>query len=84
MVPLSGNKGDLSVNFSPITPKTPNSVVRTFPREQLTFGFKITTCVPGIGHDLEEHSVVLVRAGRVKDLPGVKYHIVCETWKLSE
>ncbi|KAK7297236.1 hypothetical protein VNO77_46317 [Canavalia gladiata] len=71
-----GIKGDLSVNFSTITPKKPNSALRKVARVRLTSGFEITAYIPGIGHNLQEHSVVLVRGGRVKDLPGVRYHIV--------
>nr|WBU95036.1 ribosomal protein S12 [Cryptolepis sinensis]WBU95037.1 ribosomal protein S12 [Cryptolepis sinensis] len=59
-----------------ITPKKPNSALRKVARVRLTSGFVITAYIPGIGHNLQEHSVVLVRGGRVKDLPGVKYHIV--------
>nr|YP_010142823.1 ribosomal protein S12 [Rubus sachalinensis]YP_010698285.1 ribosomal protein S12 [Rubus clinocephalus]YP_010698329.1 ribosomal protein S12 [Rubus clinocephalus]QQL03840.1 ribosomal protein S12 [Rubus sachalinensis]WCH58307.1 ribosomal protein S12 [Rubus clinocephalus]WCH58310.1 ribosomal protein S12 [Rubus clinocephalus] len=70
------DKGDLSVNFSTITPKKPNSALRKVARVRLTSGFEITAYIPGIGHNLQEHSVVLVRGGRVKDLPGVRYHIV--------
>ncbi|XP_027338040.1 uncharacterized protein LOC113851972 [Abrus precatorius] len=72
----SGSKGDLSVNFSTITPKKPNSALRKVARVRLTSGFEITAYIPGIGHNLQEHSVVLVRGGRVKNLPGVRYHIV--------
>nr|ATV98257.1 ribosomal protein S12 [Grias cauliflora] len=59
-----------------IAPKKPNSALRKVARVQLTSGFEITAYIPGIGHNLQEHSVVLVRGGRVKDLPGVRYHIV--------
>nr|YP_010372305.1 ribosomal protein S12 [Rhododendron latoucheae]UOX29803.1 ribosomal protein S12 [Rhododendron latoucheae] len=59
-----------------ITPKKPNSAFRKVARVKLTSGFVITAYIPGIGHTLQEHSVVLVRGGRVKDLPGVRYHIV--------
>uniref|UniRef100_A0AB39U2E1 Small ribosomal subunit protein uS12c n=1 Tax=Ophioglossum hongii TaxID=3238578 RepID=A0AB39U2E1_9MONI len=58
------------------TPKKPNSALRKVARVRLTSGFEITAYIPGIGHDLQEHSVVSVRGGRVKDLPGVRYHIV--------
>jgi small subunit ribosomal protein S12 len=58
------------------TPKKPNSALRKVARVRLTSGFEVTAYVPGIGHNLQEHSVVLVRGGRVKDLPGVRYHIV--------
>jgi small subunit ribosomal protein S12 len=59
-----------------ITPKKPNSALRKVARVRLTSGFEVTAYIPGIGHNLQEHSVVLVRGGRVKDLPGVRYHIV--------
>nr|YP_002519729.1 ribosomal protein S12 [Gnetum parvifolium]YP_002559316.1 ribosomal protein S12 [Gnetum parvifolium]YP_009917974.1 ribosomal protein S12 [Gnetum luofuense]YP_009917982.1 ribosomal protein S12 [Gnetum luofuense]ANZ53858.1 ribosomal protein S12 [Gnetum hainanense]ANZ53990.1 ribosomal protein S12 [Gnetum montanum]ANZ54122.1 ribosomal protein S12 [Gnetum pendulum]ANZ53660.1 ribosomal protein S12 [Gnetum parvifolium]ANZ53664.1 ribosomal protein S12 [Gnetum parvifolium] len=59
-----------------INPKKPNSALRKVARVRLTSGIEITAYIPGIGHNLQEHSVVLVRGGRVKDLPGVKYHIV--------
>nr|AJB98513.1 ribosomal protein S12 [Helminthostachys zeylanica] len=58
------------------TPKKPNSALRKVARVRLTSGFEITAYIPGIGHNLQEHSVVSVRGGRVKDLPGVRYHIV--------
>lgn len=58
------------------TPKKPNSALRKVSRVRLSSGFEITAYIPGIGHNLQEHSVVLVRGGRVKDLPGVRYHIV--------
>jgi len=58
------------------TPKKPNSAIRKVARVKLTSGFEITAYIPGIGHNLQEHSVVLVRGGRVKDLPGVRYHII--------
>ena len=58
------------------TPKKPNSALRKVARVKLTSGFEVTAYIPGIGHNLQEHSVVLVRGGRVKDLPGVRYHIV--------
>ena len=58
------------------TPKKPNSAIRKVARVKLTTGFEIIAYIPGIGHNLQEHSVVLVRGGRVKDLPGVKYHII--------
>ncbi|KAL4274267.1 hypothetical protein AHAS_AhasUnG0010300 [Arachis hypogaea] len=60
----SGSKGDLSVNFSTITPKKPNSALRKVARVRLTSGFEITAYIPGIGHNLQEHSVVLVRGGK--------------------
>ncbi|MDI6631540.1 MAG: 30S ribosomal protein S12 [Bacillota bacterium] len=58
------------------TPKKPNSALRKVARVRLTNGIEVTAYIPGIGHNLQEHSVVLVRGGRVKDLPGVRYHIV--------
>ncbi|MCC6403821.1 MAG: 30S ribosomal protein S12 [Fimbriimonadaceae bacterium] len=59
-----------------VTPKKPNSALRKVARVRLTNGFEVTAYIPGVGHNLQEHSVVLVRGGRVKDLPGVRYHIV--------
>jgi len=58
------------------TPKKPNSALRKVARVRLTNGMEVTTYIPGVGHNLQEHSIVLVRGGRVKDLPGVRYHIV--------
>jgi small subunit ribosomal protein S12 len=58
------------------TPKKPNSAIRKVARVRLTSGFEVTAYIPGIGHNLQEHSVVLIRGGRVKDLPGVRYHII--------
>ncbi len=58
------------------TPKKPNSALRKVARVRLTSGFEVTAYIPGVGHNLQEHSVVLVRGGRVSDLPGVRYHIV--------
>lgn len=58
------------------TPKKPNSALRKVSRVRLSSGFEITAYIPGIGHNLQEHSVVLIRGGRVKDLPGVRYHII--------
>ncbi|TVQ24956.1 MAG: 30S ribosomal protein S12 [Spirochaetaceae bacterium] len=59
-----------------VTPKKPNSALRKVARVRLSNGIEVTAYIPGIGHNLQEHSVVLVRGGRVKDLPGVRYHIV--------
>ena len=59
-----------------VTPKKPNSALRKVARVRLTNGMEVTAYIPGIGHNLQEHSVVLIRGGRVKDLPGVRYHIV--------
>ena len=58
------------------TPKTPNSALRKVARVRLTNGIEVTTYIPGIGHNLQEHSIVLIRGGRVKDLPGVRYKII--------
>ena len=58
------------------TPKKPNSALRKVARVRLTNGIEVTSYIPGIGHNLQEHSVVLIRGGRVKDLPGVRYHII--------
>jgi len=65
------------------TPKKPNSALRKVARVRLTHGIEVTAYIPGIGHNLQEHSVVLVRGGRVKDLPGVRYHIVRGTLDAS-
>ncbi len=59
-----------------MTPKKPNSALRKMPRVRLTNGVEVSAYIPGIGHTLQEHSVVLIRGGRVKDLPGVRYHII--------
>jgi small subunit ribosomal protein S12 len=58
------------------TPKKPNSALRKVARVRLSNGFEVTSYIPGVGHNLQEHSVVMIRGGRVKDLPGVRYHIV--------
>jgi small subunit ribosomal protein S12 len=58
------------------TPKKPNSALRKVARVRLTNGIEVTSYIPGVGHNLQEHSIVLIRGGRVKDLPGVRYHIV--------
>ena len=58
------------------TPKKPNSALRKVARVRLTNGMEVTAYIPGIGHNLQEHSIVIIRGGRIKDLPGVKYHIV--------
>lgn len=59
-----------------VTPKKPNSAMRKVARVRLSNGFEVTSYIPGVGHNLQEHSVVLIRGGRVKDLPGVRYHII--------
>lgn len=66
------------------TPKKPNSALRKVARVRLTTGFEVTAYIPGIGHNLQEHAVVLIRGGRVKDLPGVRYHIVRGTFDAAE
>ncbi len=58
------------------TPKKPNSALRKVARVRLTNGMEVTTYIPGVGHNLQEHSIILIRGGRVKDLPGVRYHVV--------
>ncbi len=58
------------------TPKKPNSALRKVARVRLTNGLEVTTYIPGVGHNLQEHSIVLIRGGRVKDLPGVRYHVI--------
>ena len=58
------------------TPKKPNSALRKVARVRLTNGYEVTTYIPGVGHNLQEHAIVLIRGGRVKDLPGVRYHVV--------
>jgi small subunit ribosomal protein S12 len=65
------------------TPKKPNSALRKVARVRLTNGFEVTAYIPGEGHNLQEHSIVLIRGGRVKDLPGVRYHIVRGTYDTS-
>ena len=59
-----------------MTPKKPNSALRKIARVRLTNGMEVTCYIPGVGHNLQEHSIVLIRGGRVKDLPGVRYHII--------
>jgi small subunit ribosomal protein S12 len=66
-----------------MTPKKPNSALRKIARVRLTTGIEVTSYIPGEGHNLQEHSIVLVRGGRVKDLPGVRYHIVRGTLDAS-
>ena len=72
----SPQKRGVCVRVYTSTPKKPNSALRKVARVRLTNGIEVTTYIPGIGHNLQEHSVVLIRGGRVKDLPGVRYHIV--------
>ncbi|HEU4964890.1 MAG TPA: 30S ribosomal protein S12 [Bacilli bacterium] len=72
----SPQKRGVCTRVGTMTPKKPNSALRKYARVRLTNGIEVTAYIPGIGHNLQEHSVVLVRGGRVKDLPGVRYHIV--------
>ncbi|MDR3558804.1 MAG: 30S ribosomal protein S12 [Candidatus Pacebacteria bacterium] len=77
--PISTNspfKRGVCVKVSTTTPKKPNSALRKIARVKLTNGMEVTAYIPGIGHNLQEHSIVAIRGGRVKDLPGVRYHIV--------
>ncbi len=69
-------KRGVCVRVYTTTPKKPNSALRKIARVRLTNGVEVTSYIPGIGHNLQEHSVVLIRGGRVKDLPGVRYHII--------
>jgi small subunit ribosomal protein S12 len=69
-------KKGVCVQVKTMTPKKPNSAIRKIARVRLTNGIEVTAYIPGEGHNLQEHSIVLVRGGRVRDLPGVRYHIV--------
>ena len=69
-------KRGVCINVKTTTPKKPNSALRKIARVRLTNGMEVTAYIPGIGHNLQEHSIVLIRGGRVKDLPGVRYHTV--------
>ncbi len=72
----SPQKRGVCVRVYTSTPKKPNSALRKVARVRLTNGIEVTSYIPGIGHNLQEHSVVLIRGGRVKDLPGVRYHVI--------
>ena len=72
----SPQKRGVCVAVRTVTPKKPNSALRKVARVRLTNGLEVAAYIPGIGHNLQEHSVVLIRGGRVKDLPGVRYHII--------
>ena len=72
----SPQKRGVCVRVYTTTPKKPNSALRKVARVRLTNRFEVTSYIPGIGHNLQEHSIVLIRGGRVKDLPGVRYHII--------
>lgn len=79
----SPQKRGVCVRVYTTTPKKPNSALRKVARVRLTNSYEVTTYIPGVGHNLQEHSIVLVRGGRVKDLPGVRYHIVRGTLDAS-
>jgi len=72
----SPQKRGVCVRVFTSTPKKPNSALRKVARVRLTNGIEVTAYIPGVGHNLQEHSIVLIRGGRVKDLPGVRYHII--------
>ena len=72
----SPQKSGVCTRVTTMTPKKPNSALRKYARVRLSNGFEVTAYIPGVGHSLQEHSVVLIRGGRVKDLPGVRYHII--------
>jgi small subunit ribosomal protein S12 len=72
----SPQKRGVCIRVYTTTPKKPNSALRKVARVRLTNGIEVTAYIPGIGHNLQEHSIVLIRGGRVKDLPGVRYHII--------
>ena len=72
----SPQKRGVCTSVKTVTPKKPNSALRKIARVKLTTGIEVTAYIPGVGHNLQEHSVVLIRGGRVKDLPGVRYHII--------
>jgi small subunit ribosomal protein S12 len=72
----SPQKRGVCTSVKTVTPKKPNSALRKVARVRLSNGMEVTAYIPGVGHNLQEHSVVLIRGGRVKDLPGVRYHIV--------
>lgn len=72
----SPQKRGVCTSVKTVTPKKPNSALRKVARVRLTNGLEVTAYIPGVGHNLQEHSVVLIRGGRIKDLPGVRYHIV--------
>ncbi len=69
-------KRGVAIKVTTVTPKKPNSALRKVARVRLTNGMEVTAYIPGVGHTLQEHSIVLIRGGRVKDLPGVRYHVV--------
>ena len=69
-------KRGVCIGVYTITPKKPNSALRKVARVRLTNGYEVTSYIPGVGHNLQEHSIVMIRGGRVKDLPGIRYHII--------
>jgi len=69
-------KRGVCIKVTTMTPKKPNSALRKVARVRLTNGLEVTAYIPGVGHNLQEHSIVIIRGGRVKDLPGVRYHVV--------
>ncbi len=73
---MSPQKRGVCIQVKTTTPKKPNSALRKIARVRLTNGMEVTAYIPGIGHNLQEHSVVMIRGGRVKDLPGIRYHII--------
>jgi small subunit ribosomal protein S12 len=73
---MSPQRRGVCIQVKTTTPKKPNSALRKIARVRLTNGMEVTVYIPGIGHNLQEHSVVLIRGGRVKDLPGIRYHII--------
>jgi small subunit ribosomal protein S12 len=75
-IPGAPQKRGVCLQVRTMTPKKPNSALRKIARVRLTNGMEVTAYIPGVGHNLQEHSVVLIRGGRVKDLPGIRYHIV--------
>ena len=72
----SPQKRGVCTSVRTLTPKKPNSALRKIARVRLTNGIEVTAYIPGVGHNLQEHSVVMIRGGRIKDLPGVRYHII--------
>ena len=82
-IPGAPQKRGVCLQVRTMTPKKPNSALRKVARVRLTNGMEVTAYIPGIGHNLQEHSIVLIRGGRVKDLPGVRYHIIRGTMDAS-
>ncbi|MDQ7779499.1 MAG: 30S ribosomal protein S12 [Planctomycetota bacterium] len=80
MLRQSPQKKGVCITVKTMTPKKPNSALRKIARVRLTSGSELTAYIPGEGHNLQEHSIVMVRGGRVRDLPGVRYHVVRGVW----